>query len=360
LGFVYGSYFVDFDKIVDGLRRFSPRVVLIQSPLGLRGVAVEVAKRVKELGYEALLSNSSCWGACDVAYQEARSIGADAIIHLGHTPFLRRDEIPTIYVECPYHDAKPLIEMTPRIKNELSKFKRIGLGASVQWINHLPLLRDLLEEDGIKVSMGKPVMFSQAYAQVLGCDYTSLLPLHGGVDAFLIVGSVFHALGMALLTTKPTYAVDPVNQKITELGEMRDKILKRRYIEITRFKEAREIGIIISTKPGQRRIGLAKLLAALLRENGKSVNIVSADEVGENLINEYAFEAYVNTACPRLSVEDQVRFSKPMLLPAEAMVAVGKLSWEHVIDKGLIMFPWGVFGEEAKHVWEILSSGSKR
>ena len=43
------------------------------------------------------------------------------------------------------------------------------------------------------------------------------------------------------------------------------------------------------------------------------------------------YEAFVNTACPRLSIEDQNRFKKPILLPMELAVALNRVSWEEII-----------------------------
>jgi len=39
----------------------------------------------------------------------------------------------------------------------------------------------------------------------------------------------------------------------------------------------------------------------------------------------------VNTACPRLSIEDQERLRKPILLPMEVAVALSKASWGEII-----------------------------
>jgi len=43
----------------------------------------------------------------------------------------------------------------------------------------------------------------------------------------------------------------------------------------------------------------------------------------------------VNTACPRISLEEPQKFSKPVLTVNEYMVAVGEGSWENLLKKGL-------------------------
>ena len=360
MSLVVGAYVVDAERVRDELRRLGVRSLLIQSPLGLRAVAAELAKILEAEGYVTVLSNSSCWGACDVAYHEADALGVDVILHLGHTPFLRRDKKPTIYIPCTYWDPSPILDMVPKLADTLRGFGRVGLGASVQWITHVELLRRKLGELGVDTLTHEPRMFAREEAQVLGCDYTSLKPLEEKVGAYLIIGSIFHALGMALLTEKPTYAADPTTQSIKELTETKKKILNQRYAQISRFQRASRIGVIVSIKPGQKRTNIASLIAKILSNNGKEAYVISADEVNEYLMLEYGFDAYVNTACPRLSIEDQVRFPKPLLLPVEALVAVGVLDWGYVIEKGLLMFPWGYVGEEAKLLWRIIADEAGR
>jgi 2-(3-amino-3-carboxypropyl)histidine synthase len=49
-----------------------------------------------------------------------------------------------------------------------------------------------------------------------------------------------------------------------------------------------------------------------------------------------SIDAFVNTACPRISLDDAARFRKPILTVNEALVVVGKLSWEELCRKGLL------------------------
>jgi len=44
----------------------------------------------------------------------------------------------------------------------------------------------------------------------------------------------------------------------------------------------------------------------------------------------------VNTACPRLSVEDQERFRVPVLLPGEVLVALDVVRWDELLRRGLL------------------------
>jgi 2-(3-amino-3-carboxypropyl)histidine synthase len=46
-------------------------------------------------------------------------------------------------------------------------------------------------------------------------------------------------------------------------------------------------------------------------------------------------DAYVNTACPRISLEAPAKFPKPVLTVNEFMVVAGETSWETLLKNGL-------------------------
>jgi 2-(3-amino-3-carboxypropyl)histidine synthase len=46
------------------------------------------------------------------------------------------------------------------------------------------------------------------------------------------------------------------------------------------------------------------------------------------LIDFYPVDAFVNTACPRIAIDDAVRYSKPLITPFELEVALGEKKWE--------------------------------
>ena len=65
--------------------------ILLQFPQGLKQYAIAEAKKYEKDGHEVFLSSAPCWGACDLALDEAKKINADKLIHYGH---------------CKYHEVK--------------------------------------------------------------------------------------------------------------------------------------------------------------------------------------------------------------------------------------------------------------
>ncbi len=53
----------------------------------------------------------------------------------------------------------------------------------------------------------------------------------------------------------------------------------------------------------------------------------------DELLN-LGFDCYVNTACPRLAYDDQVRFPAPVLSPQEFEILCGVRTWDtYTIDE---------------------------
>ena len=155
------------------------------------------------------------------------------------------------------------------------------------------------------------------------------LPGYRGFQRILFVGTgVFHPLGVQLATGAHVVALDPLSGQAVEVDA--GKFLRKRHALIEKARSARHIGIIVSTKPGQNRYSLGKRLLSLCdRAYLVFMNEVSPDE----LLN-LGFGAYVNTACPRLAYDDQVRFPAPVLTPGEFEILCGTRRWEdYVVDE---------------------------
>ncbi len=325
----------ELERLLAWVRERSPRRVLVQAPPGLTEVAREAARALGEMGVEVVVSGGMCWGGCDLALREAAELGCDAIVHVGHAEFVRSPSIPVFYLEHRYQNYEPVASLLPEMLKALEGYRRVGLGATVQYLDLLGRLAEDLRRAGHVVMIGRPSNHLRYSGQVLGCDYSTMTSLDGEVDAHLVLGSVFHGLGLALISRKEVFAADPHSQKVVPLRETAEKVLRKRYAQILAFRSCRRVGVVVSVKPGQRYFGLARWLVGLLRGRGLDAELVVVDEVrAEDLEGRY--EALVNTACPRLSVEDQDRFRVPVLLPGEVMVALGLTSWEELLRRGFL------------------------
>jgi len=172
--------------------------------------------------------------------------------------------------------------------------------------------------------------------QVTGCDYTNAKAVVEEVEAFLLIGGGrFHAIGVALATAKTTIVADLYEKRAYDVNEEVGKIINQRWASLSEAKEAKEFGVLIGLKGGQRRLKLAMAIEEKLEKKGRNATLFALKEITPEALLQFPhIEAFVNTACPRVSIDDGARFSKPVLTPNETMVALGEMSWEQLCKKG--------------------------
>ncbi|MGI0141485.1 MAG: diphthamide biosynthesis enzyme Dph2 [Candidatus Micrarchaeales archaeon] len=285
--------------------------LLLQFPEGLKQFALQHAKKLEAEGHEVFISATPNFGACDLAIEEARAIGAEKLIHFGHAEFSRVD-FPVEYI---FYTVDASFEMLPDTLKGLEKFKTIGLVTTIQHIHQLEDVKKFFEENGKTVIVGKPYGFAKHNGQVLGCDIGSAASIDKKVECFVYFGGgLFHPLGAVYSTTKPFLAIDPFIKKYMWLDSYREEHKKRERGKIMRSIDAKRFGILVSTKNGQTNMNLAKVLKKRIEMSGCEAAILVANTFDFDYLNNLMeFDAFVNTACPRLTTDDNERLRKPLL-----------------------------------------------
>jgi len=328
-------------RIIGEIRRRASKRVLLQMPEGLKPVGYRLARLLEnETGVEVFVSGDPCYGACDLALGPKAHVEADLLVHVGHAEI--PGEFPdedVLYVEA--RSDAPIDEMMQQAANMLETEHTIGLASNIQHIHQLGRAKEILEKNGKEVVVGRASGWLRYPGQVLGCDYGSLRSIAGKVDAVVVLsGGDFHAIGIPLATGKRTIVVDPFQKTARDMTETCRTLLRKRWINIEKFMEAKRIGIIVGLKSSQMNIALARRLKQLLEENDKTAILICATEVIPETLESFTdLEGYVEVSCPRISTDDQERYRKPVLNPEEVMVALGKKSWEDY-TKGMTLEEW--------------------
>jgi 2-(3-amino-3-carboxypropyl)histidine synthase len=322
------------ERLKQEITRLSAKRVLIQLPEGLKPEAPRIAKLVEKAGALPIVSADPCYGACDLATSEAESLNADLLVHFGHAKMLKHEKVPTLYIEARATQTvdAAVIAAIPL----LAEYPRIGLATTVQHVQTLDLVRELLVRAGKTIEVGDARRLPYA-GQVVGCDFSNVKSVAADVDAFLFVGGgKFHALGVALATSKPTVIADPYGGVAYSVGAEVQKIQKQRYASIQEAQNAKTFGILISLKPGQKHLEEALKIKEAAEKMGKSACLFAVREIQPNVLVEFpTVDAFVNTACPRISLDDASRFKKPVLTVQEFKVVSGESSWENLLKGGL-------------------------
>ena len=283
--------------------------ILLQYPEGLRTKAIEIAKKLEKEGNLVFISIEPCYGACDLRINEAKMLKCDKIIHLGHTRFLKT-EIPVDYIEL-----KESFEMEDSLKElEKIEFEKVGILASLQFIDFIPKVKEYLEKIGKKAILGKGKNNEKFLypGQILGCDYSQAFEIEKLVECFLVISSgKFHAIGLAMKTEKPVYLLDVEKRKVEKIDA--SEFIKRKIIAQELAKDCKRIGILVSTKPGQFKPELAEKLKKKIEALGKEAYILVADEIKPEKIEYLSIDCIVNTACPRIAIEERALYKIPFL-----------------------------------------------
>jgi 2-(3-amino-3-carboxypropyl)histidine synthase len=75
---------------------------------------------------------------------------------------------------------------------------------------------------------------------------------------------------------------------------------------------------------------LAQRLKALAQNHGKRCFMIEMDLVTPEQLLAFQADAYVNTACPRITIDDAERFHVPVLTPQEFESALGERRIEDI------------------------------
>lgn len=323
-------------RLAKEVKRRGSKLVLLQLPEGLKPQGPRLAEVIEKAGAVAIISADPCYGACDLAEEEAKSLNADLLVHFGHSQIRHTDKrprIPTIYIEA---EAKLSIGATLKKALPLIKsWRRIGLVTTIQHGKHLGEAREVLLAAGKSVAVGDAGKLDHA-GQVIGCDFSSAQAVAKDVDAFLCVcGGRFHAIGVALATSKPTVVADPYEARAYSVDGDADRVRKQRWASIQEAAEGQRFGVLIGLKSGQKRLEKALQISRKLQQAAKKTTLLAVREVTPESLMQYpSIDVYVNTACPRLSLDDAIRFRKPVLTVNEALVVAGEITWDQLLREG--------------------------
>ncbi len=296
-------------EIESALKKHNLKRVLLQGPEGLKTKIQEIAKGIESKGIETIIWTEPCFGACDIPDSAAKTFGCDLIIHIGHAPMGVKSEVPVAYIE--YQVSADFNKILEKNTGILSKYKSIGLVTTVQHIEEIEKIKEFLEKQDKKVFVGKSKSLKYP-GQVLGCNAEAAQSIEKDADAFVFLGSGrFHALGVLKKTEKPVFIADIESCALTEISSERNLIEKKKIILNAKFKDAKKVGILVSSKKGQLAGKNPFELKRKIEQLGKTADIVAADYISPEKILGMKFDILVNMACPR--IEDDLVFKEPII-----------------------------------------------
>ncbi len=357
---------LETDRVCRAIEARKARTVVLQLPAGLRRRFFPLADEIRErTGAELIFAADPCYGACDPPHGAFADIEVDLFVMYGHTPLEPGEPsgpaavVPessegtgldgagrqgegagnTLYIHCAVPvdtvleegdmDAEGLRVLYRQafMDNILNpEHRALGLLTTAQYLHLLPVLKGVVEGAGLRVLTGMPSSRCHFPGQVLGCSFECAEAIGGEVDAFIFLGEGdFHPLGAFLATKKRVFTLNPWDGAVSQFGPEDNKFrlfMKQRLSAVGRALDAACYGIIISLKEGQRRADVATAAVGKIRAAGKGAYILALTEVTPAELDVMPVDAFVNTACPRITYDDFSRYKKPILTPFELEVVL--------------------------------------
>jgi diphthamide biosynthesis enzyme Dph1/Dph2-like protein len=241
-----------------------------------------------------------------------------------------------MFIDAKY---KGSISLTSACLDHLKRFKSIALYASVQYSHNLDIIKKQLKKAGIKVITSKPER-SSVESQLIGCDvYYKNLNLKKEPDAFLqISDGVFHANALlfaqkGLEKPKEVIVFDPIEQEFTIITqESVSQVLRKYKAALIRFLATDTIGVLISTKLGQEQYEASRLLEK--KYLSKRFYFFIDNSINFSSLENFPFiKVWVNSACPRIALEDSITTPKPVINLNDALDAGELLSKKSILTQ---------------------------
>ena len=325
---------IDEEKIFQEIKNRKSVSVALNAPDGLLPKVQQTASNImKRFGIPAFVLADPTWGSCDLNSNGAKVLGTSLLFNIGHTINMESFEKNVIMIDA-FDDIS--FEKVAKKSINVLQGKKISLLTDSQHLHEIEPVKKILGEGGITVVIGHG-KGQLNDGQVFGCEFYPAKEIEEQVDVNVFLGqSNFHAAGVALATNKPTYVLDPYFNEVREVSEFAKKLQKKATLAIFKAAEAETFGIIIGLKEGQ----LSKLTALKfkkeLEKEGKSVQLIALTDItNERLKNLKGIDAFIQVACPRISIDNQ--FDMPVLSTPQANALLKLLKNESI--EGYLQIP---------------------
>lgn len=284
------------------------------------------------------------YGACCVDDLSAAALSADLLIHFGHSCLVPIDftAIPCLYIFVEiFIDSNKLLNQI-KLNFLREKFSFI-LAGTIQFSHAIRTVKPELEKLGFRVLVPQAKPLSAG--EVLGCtapsvsigkEYGRLERVNDEENEEVIIfvaDGRFHL--EAFMIANPgvkAFRYDPYLGKLflEEYDYVGMKEERRRAIE--RARGAKNWGIVLGTLGRQGNPRILERLEGKMMEKGLDWTVILMSEISPQRIAlfENSLDAWIQIACPRLSIDWGDAFGRPLLTTFEAEIALGDLPgwWE--------------------------------
>lgn len=270
------------------------------------------------------------YGACCVDDFTAKALGADLLVHYGHSCLIPIDQTVGIKVLYIFVDIKiDAMHFIESVKLNFPVTKKLAFVSTIQFVSTLHAVAKELREAGyeIDVPQSKPL----SPGEILGCT----APRISSDTTIIYLGDGRFHLEAAMIANPriEAYKYDPYEKKFTEEHYDHIGMRKNRKQAIDNAKNAKRFGLILGTLGRQGSTQVMKHLQERIKYHQKEAVIILLSEIFPTKLELFKdIDAFVQVACPRLSIDWGTAFPKPLLTPYELSVVLGDAQWTVASD----------------------------
>jgi len=305
--------------------------VALQFPEGLLAYSCMIADILQTFtGVDTVIMGDVTYGACCVDDYTARSLGCDFLIHYGHSCLVPINITEGIAVQYVFVDIKfDLSHFIESVKLNFKQDQKLAMVSTVQFAASLHVAQKQLKQHfaNITVPQARPL----SAGEVLGC--TSPKMNCDELDALIYIGDGRFHLESAMISnpTLPAYRYDPYDKQLTRERYDHEKMKSIRKDAVEVARKAKVFGIVHGTLGRQGNPSIVRRLESLLKAKNIPYVVVLLSEIFPAKLALFSdVEAWVQVACPRLSIDWGIHFGTPLLNPYEAEVALNDANWQDV------------------------------
>uniref|UniRef100_A0A663MKB8 2-(3-amino-3-carboxypropyl)histidine synthase subunit 1 n=1 Tax=Athene cunicularia TaxID=194338 RepID=A0A663MKB8_ATHCN len=310
------NYNFEIPKTIWRIRQAQAKKVALQMPEGLLMFACTIADIVERFtDAEAVVMGDVTYGACCVDDYTARALGADFLVHYGHSCLIPIDATQGLKMLYVFVDIKiDTSHFLETIRFNFTAGTSLALVSTIQFVSTVQAAsQELCSQYKVCVPQCKPL----SPGEILGCTSPRLVQ---DTDAIVYLGDGrFHLESIMIANPGiPAYRYDPYSKVFSQEHYSHKHMRHARQDAIRTATGARCWGLILGTLGRQGSPGILQHLESRLRALGRPFVRVLLSEIFPSKLRLFPdVDAWVQVACPRLSIDWGEAFSKPLLTPYE-------------------------------------------
>lgn len=341
------NYDFEIHKTIWRIQQLKAKRVALQMPEGLLMFALKICDIIEEFTEaDTVIMGDVTYGACCVDDYTAKALGVDLLLHYGHSCLIPIDQttgMKMLYIFVNINiDTLHLLET---IKMNFVKDTKLAMVSTVQFISTLHSITSMLRGEGYSVVV--PQIKPLSPGEILGCTSPRVAPEVADVLLYLGDGR-FHLESIMIANPHlKAYRYDPYEKKITQEHYDHVTMKQNRVRSVQSAKIASGVfGVILGTLGHQGSNAVLDYVQKRIKCSNRSYVSVLLSEIFPAKLSLFPqVSAWIQIACPRLSIDWGTSFGAPLLSPYEAMVALGKTAmWSDV-------YPMDYYAKESGGQW---------